>query len=185
MFLKAMRCLALVLLGPIAIFAIAGCSSGSASNSNPITNPPPVSAQTAYSNASLSGTYSISTGIYSGAGGCPSGETGVIAITGTMQFDGNGNITGGTFQYPICGQPANSPRVYTLKGTYSVSNSASGTATLTFTQISGNTNSGLVPLIPSATPYAFNLQAAQQGASVILAESDGLQYIDPIVALKQ
>jgi hypothetical protein len=183
--IKAMRFIALVLLCPVAIFAVAGCSSGSNSSSNPITNPPPVSGQTTYSNSALSGTYSISTGIYSGAGGCPSGETGVIAITGTMQFDGNGNIMGGTIQYPVCGQPANNPRVYSLKGTYSVSSSASGTATLTFTQTSGSTDPGLVPLIPSATPYAFNLQAAQQGASVILAESDGLQYIDSIIALKQ
>ncbi len=171
-----------VLCSPLVLLSCGGANSSS--NSNPITNPPPVSGQTTYSNAALSGTYSISTGIYSGASN-GSGETGVIAIAGTMQFDGNGNITAGTFQYPVPGQPANNPRIYTLKGTYSVSSSASGTATLTFTQTSGNTIPGLVPLIPSGTAYTFNLQAAQQGAAVILAESDGLQYIDSIIALKQ
>lgn len=180
MFLKAMRRIALVLLCPVAIFAVAGCSSGSNSSSNPITNPPPVSGQTTYSNSALSGTYSISTGIPPGTN-TGSGTT-VIPIAGTMQFDGNGNITGGSIQYPVPGLTGQT-RQYSMKGTYSVSSSASGTATLAFTFTGGNTDQGMVPFLP-ATPLAFTLQAAQQGASVILAESDELESMS-IVALKQ
>ncbi len=161
---------------------LAACSASN-NSSNPLNNPPPVNAQTTYSNAALSGTYSISTGINSETGTACCGET-VIPIAGTLQFDGNGNITAGTFQYPVPGQPANNPRVYSLKGTYSISSSASGTATLIFTQLSGNTNQSYVPFIPTGSSFSFTLQAAQQGASVILAESDGLQYIS-VIALKQ
>jgi len=99
-----------------------------------------------------------------------------------MQFDGNGNITGGSIQYPVPGLTGQT-RQYSMKGTYSVSSSASGTATLAFTFTGGNTDQGMVPFLP-ATPLAFTLQAAQQGASVILAESDELESMS-IVALKQ
>ena len=100
-----------------------------------------------------------------------------------MQFDGNGNITDGSIQYPVPGLAADQTRQYSMKGTYSVSSSASGTATLAFTFTGGNTDQGMVPFLP-ATPLAFTLQAAQQGASVILAESDELENMS-IVALKQ
>ena len=165
----------------VAIFVVVGCSSGSNSSSNPITNPPPVSGQTMYSNAALSGTYSISMSLPPGTA-TGSGST-VIPIAGTMQFDGNGNITGGSIQYPVPGLAADQTRQYSMKGTYSVSSSASGTATLTFTQTGGNTDQQYVPFIPT-TPFAFTLQAAQQGASAILAESDGLAGMW-IIALKQ
>ncbi|MHB1953173.1 MAG: hypothetical protein ACYCOU_05445 [Sulfobacillus sp.] len=103
-------------------------------------------------------------------------------VAGTMQFDGNGNITGGSIQYTVPGLTGQT-RQYSMKGTYSVSSSASGTATLTFTFTGGNTDQGFLPFIP-ATPLAFTLEAAQQGASVILAESDDLAYMS-IIALKQ
>ncbi len=156
--------------------------SASNSSSNPLNNPPPVNAQTTYSNAALSGTYSISTGINSETGTACCGET-VIPIAGTLQFDGNGNITGGSIQYPVPGLAASQTRQYSVKGTYSVSSSASGTAVLAFTFTGGNTDQQYVPFLPT-TPFSFTLQAAQQGASVILAESDGLQYIS-VIALKQ
>ena len=164
---------------PMALVACSATNSSSTTGSNPITNPPPVNAQTTYSNAALSGTYSFSSGI-----GEATNTNSLIPVAGTLQFDGNGNITSGTFQYPVPGLPANNPRIYSFTGTYSVSSSASGTATLTFTQLSGNTNQGFNPIIPTGSSFAFTLQAAQQGASVILAESDGLQYIS-IIALKQ
>ncbi len=166
-----------VLCSPLVLLSCGGANSSS--NANPITAP--VSAQTTYSNAALSGTYSISTGI--------APETGIVTtaitripIAGTLQFDGNGNITGGSIQYPVPGLTGQT-RQYSMKGTYSVSSSASGAATLTFTFTGGNTDQSYVPFIP-ATPFAFTLQAAQQGASIIFAESDGVMNMS-IIALKQ
>ena len=168
-----------VLCSPLVLLSCGGANSSS--NSNPTTNPPPVSGQTTYSNSALSGTYSISTGI--------APETGIVTtaitripIAGTLQFDGNGNITGGSIQYPVPGLTGQT-RQYSMKGTYSVSSSASGAATLTFTLSGGNTDQSYVPFIP-ATPLAFTLQAAQQGASIIFAESDGVMNMS-IIALKQ
>ena len=167
-----------ILCSPL-LLCLACSSASSSTGSNPITNPPPVSAQTTYSNASLSGTYSISTGIPPGTGG----GTVLIPTVGTLQFDGNGNITGGSIQYLVPGLAPSQTRQYSIAGTYSVSSSASGTATLTFKFTGGNTNQGFLPFIPS-TPLTFTLQAAQQGASVVLAENDAVASFS-IVALKQ
>ena len=168
-----------ILCSPL-LFCLA-CSSASSSGSNPITNPPPVNAQTTYSNASLNGTYSISTGIPPGTG--TGNGSALIPTTGTLQFDGNGTITGGSIQYPVPGLAPSQTRQYSIAGTYSVTSNASGSATLTFTFTGGNTNQQYVPFLPS-TPFTFTLQAAQQGASVVLAENDDVSAFS-IVALKQ
>ncbi len=166
---------------PVVLVACSATNSSSPTGSNPITNPPPVNAQTTYSNAALSGTYSISTGIPPGTG-MGNGST-IIPIAGTLQFDGNGNISGGSIQYPVPGLASNQTRQYSVKGTYSVSSSASGTAMLTFTFTGGNTDQQYVPFLPT-TPFSFTLQAAQQGASVILAETDDIASMS-VIGLKQ
>ena len=155
---KSAATLALVSL--LALQLAAGCG-GSAISS--MANPPAVSAQQSYSNASLSGVYSLS-------------ESGVIGSqmhngTGTLQFDGNGTLTGSLTDYYAGGSPCQ----FSITGTYSVTSSASGTASVTTTTTnpacSGNTG-------------AVSIEVAQQGQSMVFAENDGLR-IDNGIALKQ
>jgi len=155
---KSAATLALVSL--LALQLAAGCG-GSAISS--MANPPAVSAQQSYSNASLSGVYSLN----------ESGTTGgqLHDGSGTLQFDGNGTLTGSLTYYYVGGSPCQ----FSITGTYSVTSSASGTANLATT----TTN-------PACTGETgtVSIQVAQQGQSVVFAESDGLR-IDSGIALKQ
>ncbi len=144
------------LLCPVVLVACGGTSNSS--NSNPITNPPPVSAQTTYSKAALSGTYSIS--VLAGT------ASGIGSDLGTAQLDGNGNITAMSFT-DYFSQGGN-PCQFNGTGTYSVTSNASGTASITFN--STNCASSVPP-----GPLTFNLEAAQQGASFMFTENDGKQ----------
>ncbi len=151
----------------LALFSPLLFSTGCADNAiNSLGNPPVVSAQQTYSNASLSGTYSFS-------------ETGVTGAephdgSGTLQFDGNGNVTGTITDYYI----GSTPCQFSIVGTYSVSSSASGTASLTTTT---TTSTGQNCVGSTGT---VNLQVGQQGQSLVYAETDG-QRLTSGTALKQ
>lgn len=117
---------------------------------------PPVQAQTAYTNGSISGTYSI----YLSLGG----EENII---GSFKADGNGNITGGVAQVYVESNPV-CPSTFT--GTYAIQSDATGTGTVTVTV-------GTAPAcsdIQAGAPLTFSLQAAQQGATLLYVESDGI-----------
>ncbi len=122
-----------------------------------------VSAQQSYSNASLTGTYSFNE-VGSTNGLWHDGN-------GTLQFDGNGNVKGTMTNYYVGANPCQ----FSIAGTYTLSSSASGTASLTTT----STNSNCV-----GSAGTVNLQAAQQGQSLAFAETDG-QRLDTGTALKQ
>lgn len=155
---------------PVAILAIAGLffpvvfSAGCGGNAlSSLGNPPPVSAQQNYSNASLKGAYSINE-IGSTNGQLHDGS-------GSLQFDGNGNLTGTITDYYV----GSSACLFSIVGTYSISTTASGTAS--------TTNSSTDPNCAGSTS-TVNLQLAQQGQSLVFAETDGLR-LDTGSALKQ
>ncbi len=154
------------LLFPMALLVACGVGRSS-SNSNPITLPPPVSAQTTYSISALSGVYSFS--IFT------SGPAGICSSLETADLDGNGNIDTVRVTGAPSYAPPNAPTTCTLKGegTYSVSNDASGTASIVINTANGNLQR-----------LTFSLEAAQQGASFLLVENDGVQSAS-ITALKQ
>lgn len=140
------------------ILALSACSSGGSSSGGQT-----VFAQTAYSNSSLSGTYSVSwlniespnSGFYSGIG--------------TLQFNGSGNITGGTLNFygTVPGSESSgsaSSCVYAASGTYSIQNTALGTATL-------NLSSSTTGCAASET-WHISLAAADGGAAIQLARTD-------------
>lgn len=132
-------------------------SCGSSGGSSSII--PPVSAQSTYSNASVSGTYSI---VLNGYSGSPS--------LGTVKADGNGNFTSGSLtQYGSNNNPT-AVCIETFTGTYSIQSNASGIATinLTTTYTSGITPSDVCFL--SGT-YTYGIQTAQQGASFFFVQS--------------
>jgi|GEM_PF-4189748 len=140
----------------------AGCGlAGSGS----LGNPPSVLAQSDYSTGSLSGTYSLN----------EFGVTGAVQHdgTGTLTFDGNGKYTGTVTDYYV-GSPACQ---FTIAGTYTISNDASGTS-----------NSTSTPTDPGAgctgATGTFNLRLAQQGQTVVFAETDG-QRLDMGTVVKQ
>lgn len=165
-----MRFIALALFCPVAIYAVAGCSSGSNSNSNPITNPPPVSAQTMYSNASLSGTYVI--GI---TGDIP--NTSVLGSgIGTAQFDGSGNITAMSLT-------DSADCTFAGTGTYSLDSNDDGSASIGLNPTSGQACETLSHTIG---PFSLTLllKASQQGASFLLVENDAAEDLS-ITGLKQ
>ncbi len=141
------------------LFSI-GCGGNALSS---LGNPPVVSAQQSYSDASLNGAYSFN----------ESGSTGTQFHdgSGTLQFDGNGNLTGTLTEYYV----GSSPCQFSVTGTYSVSSSASGTASLTTT----SANPGCI-----GSSGTVNIQVAQQGQSLVYAETDG-QRLATGNALKQ
>ncbi len=128
-----------------------------------LSNPPSVSAGQIYSNASLTGVYSINE---TGSTGSQSHDG-----SGTLQFDGNGNFTGTITEYCV----GSSACQYSIVGTYSLSSSASGTGSLTTT----STDPSCV-----GSTGTVNLQAAEQGQSFVFAETDG-QRLDSGTGLKQ
>lgn len=148
-----------VLFSPLLF--LGGCGGNALSS---LTNPPPVSAQQAYSNSSLAGTYSF---VHNGTDGNGQAFNG----TGAVQFDGAGNMTGAYTDYYRGGLTCQ----YSVSGTYSLSTSASGTANLTAT----TTSNGC-----SGTTGTIAIQAAQQGQSVLFAQNDGVS-LDSGIAVKQ
>ncbi len=155
---------------PLAISILAGLSTfilllTGCANLGPgaLTDPPPVSAGQIYSNASLTGTYSVN----------ETGSTGSQFHdgSGTLHFDGNGNLTGALTEYYV----GSTPCQFSIVGTYSLASSASGTSSLT----TSSTDPNCV-----GSTGTVNIQAAEQGQSFVYAETDG-QRLDSGTALKQ
>jgi hypothetical protein len=132
---------------------LTSCSSGT----SPMA-PPPVLAQTGYTNASLSGTYSVSLVSPFVPSGLP-----FFSGIGSIQLDGAGTVTGGTIN--IYFASATAPCVYSATGTYSVLSTALGTATLNLTSSTKN-------CAPSDT-WQLALAAADGGAAVQFVRTDG------------
>jgi hypothetical protein len=118
-----------------------------------------VQAAGAYSNASLSGTYS-----YSQMGIAANGSF-IFDLIGVLTADGKGSVTGGGVNVYITGTTGACPA--TLGGTYSINANGSGTMSLTITS---TTN-----CVPTATT-SYTLQLAQSGSMGLAAESDNLVY---------
>jgi len=133
----------------------------------------PVQAQSGYSNASITGTYSLSL-----ASPYNSGQgSGFTDGTGSFVADGAGNITSGTLTEHYAGAEV---CTLTFTGTYSLQSNASGTATLNekATLVSGTGPCRANQALP------FWISAGQQGASILLGESDGVNLLSG-AAVKQ
>ena len=152
----------------LALSVIVGLSACSSSNGGGsiIT---PVQAQAAYSNASLSGAYSV---VLASPSNTP---TSFREDIGTLTADGAGNITSGTLRDSdgslVC--------TVTLTGTYSLQSNASGTMSL---NMKSTLTSGTGTCRPNAT-IPFIIYAAQQGSTVLFNESDN--YLLSGTAFKQ
>jgi hypothetical protein len=142
--------------GPVAsiaaLLAGIGCGGSSGGGSSPIT-PPPVMAQETYSAASLSGVYS---GLF-----FFDQATGSI---GTIQFDGKGNISGGS----VTRGNGSFACQFTLQGTYTLQSTALGSGTLVATPVAATTSCA-----PTTTPVS--LAAGQQGQSLLFLTNSGDQ----------
>jgi hypothetical protein len=122
----------------------------------------PVSAQSSYSNASLSGTYAIS---FNSTGGsvllAPDGSSPTFGAVGTLQFDGTGKVNGG--------------EITTFYGTSSCSISLTGTYNI------GSAGLGTIRTIPVVTSGGCSVPATwradfvvgQQGQSFNFASDSG------------
>ena len=106
-----------------AFATLIACSSGNGSASTSSSSSSTVYAQTTYSTASLSGTYSVNWLNVSNSDSSNLG--GYYTGIGTLKFDGAGNVTGSLNVY------AANPTMcaYTITGTYSLQSTALGTAT--------------------------------------------------------
>jgi hypothetical protein len=141
---------ATVLTATIGLALLSGCGgSGGASIV------PPVIAQSGYSNASITGTYSFLLN-----------QSGNVAALGSFVANGAGAITSGTV---TIGTGASSCSG-TVAGNYSLSSTASGTASLTFAISSGASNCTSNGWF-AASSLAFNIEAGSSGASLLLASS--------------
>ncbi len=128
------------------------CGSSGGGSTNIV---PPVQAQSGYSDASITGTYSFLLN-----------QSGDYSALGTFVANGSGSITSGTVTILNAGGPASCSASVT--GSYSLSSNASGTATLTFAVTSGASNcTGLFP----ANILTFNIEAGSSGASLLLAST--------------
>ena len=115
-----------------------------------------VNAQQAYSTSTVNGTYAFT---YFGYNLDNSGTA--SAASGTVQFDGNGNIATGALTAQVgAGQTCQ----YTAKGAYSVQSSGSGSASMMLTSSDPSC---------AASPFPINLTVAQQGAAFVFVAAAG------------
>jgi hypothetical protein len=147
---------------PISCFVISiltlGCSSGSPSGSSVV---PPVQAQSGYSNASLNGTYALSSFSFATGTGVGNNSTYYTAL-GTLKLDGSGSVSSGTLtEYS---SSTSSVCSYSVTGIYSLQSTGAGTATLNLT----STGSGCA----STDKWQLTLVAANSGTTVHFARSD-------------
>ena len=143
---------AVVLALAILICLLIGCDAGGTS---------PVLAQTSYSNASLNGTYSIS---FSTGGRdliAPGGAEPTYGAVGTLQFNGDGTVSGGT----ITAYSGTSSCVVSLSGTYDIKSTGLGTITVTPVVTSGGCS--------VSASWRAVLAVGQQGVSFNFASNDG------------
>jgi hypothetical protein len=138
------------------LFVLNGCSSGN----NPMVMQT-VMAQTGYSNASLTGTYSV---VWTSIGSPATTDIqGFYGGVGTLALNGTGGITGGTLNF----YPENTTGqcVYSATGTYSLQSTALGTANLSLS----STTKGC----PTPATWQVSLAAANAGSVIQMARSDG------------
>jgi hypothetical protein len=168
-----MKKLFLLCVASTLLVALNACSAGSASSNQT------VSAQTTYSNSSLSGTYSVTlVDVYmlqqevvvpaDNGNNTAEGYTGV----GTIQLNGSGTITGGTLNLYIINPSLYSPNTpvpcpFSVTGTYSVQSTALGTATL-------NLSSSIPGCVTSET-WKLAFAAADSGDAIQFVRTDGDQ----------
>ncbi len=154
------KLLLLCITSPL-LLTLSACSAGSASGGNQT-----VSAQTTYSNASLSGTYSV---VWTNVGSQEAGNLNAFySGVGTLQLSGTGTITGGTLSfYTEANRVPTSavPCVYSVTGTYSIQSTALGTASLSLNSSTGNCT--------ATASWQIALAAADGGAIVQMARMDG------------
>ena len=173
-----------VLLTGIGIFGsvmLVGCQ-GDGGGSGTIVNPTPVQAQSGYSSASLSGTYTIT--MLAGSNGAFSSP---IPFMGTLVLDGNGNITSGNIieaasTYGSSAVPGTTTTCpITATGTYTLGNNATGSASLTLSGaiVSANaTNNTVVDgCLPVPPQLSFSIGAAQQGQVFVFQPTAGSTMI--------
>jgi hypothetical protein len=145
--------LVLLFVASTLLVALNACSAGSASSNQT------VSAQTTYSNSSLSGTYSVSLWNFSSN---VQGLAPYYSAVGTIQLNGSGNITGGTITEHNDQNPP-FPCAYNLTGTYSIQSTALGTATLNLTSSTKGCTSDT---------WQWAIAAAGDGTAIQIARTD-------------
>lgn len=151
-----MKFVAGLLGGAVAAFLIACGGGGSGQSFAP--GPPPVQAQSGFSNASLNGTYGISfSGTQVSSGSIQYVGDGI----GTIQFNGSGSITGGSITNYTSSATCQST---VTSGTYSVSSTGAVTATINGSSSTSGCTSG---------SEAFSGEVSQNSDTVVFAESDG------------
>jgi hypothetical protein len=142
------------------LLSFSGCSSGTS------TGMQTVMAQTGYSNASLSGTYSV---VWVNIGSPEKGNLNAYyGGTGTIQASGTGNITGGTLSFYTEGYAVPTavvPCVYSVTGTYTLQSTALGTASL---NLVSSTNG-----CTSSATWQIALAAGNGGTNIQLTRADG------------
>jgi hypothetical protein len=166
-----MRKLLLFCPSTLLLLALSACSGGT--NTGTGTSTGIVSAQTTYSNSSLSGTYSVTLVNTFGEEGEVYQGNGTVGYTGvgTIQLNGAGAITGGTLNLYISGDPAPPPASapapcpFSVTGTYSVQSTALGTATLNLS----SSASGCV----TSENWQLAFAAADGGEAIQFVRTDG------------
>jgi hypothetical protein len=151
------------------LLSLVSCSSGSSSGIQT------VQAQSGYSNASLTGTYSVSfmcQGCQISAGNTLNQS---FAI-GTIQLNGAGGITGGTLSV-MPGFSLASTCVESVSGTYSLQSTALGVASLSLS----STGAGC----SATTTIPLSLTAAGQGTSILFQGTLFTELIYSGTAIKQ
>jgi hypothetical protein len=143
-----------VVIGGLMLTLLVSCGGSSGQS---FGGPAPVLAQSGFSNSTLYGTYG-----FSFAGALVTG--GAISYVGdgigTIQFDGNGNITGGTdTEYTSSGSC-----ILAFSGNYTVSSTGALQATIT----SSTSSSGC-----SGFTENFGGEVDASGNTAVFAESDG------------
>jgi hypothetical protein len=146
------RCVVVLALA-LQVCLLVGCNGGGTRS---------VLAQSSYSDASLSGTYAIS---FNSTGGsdllAPDGSSPSYGAVGTLQFNGTGNVSGGT----ITAHYGTSTCVVSLTGTYSIQSTGLGTITVTPVVTSGGCS--------VSASWRADLAVAQQGVSFNFASNTG------------
>lgn len=146
----------------LSLMLLAGCgASGFGSTSSGL---PPVSAQSNYSNASITGTYSVNISVLNNGY--------LFTDLGTLSLDGNGHITSGN----VTIDNGSLSCTASVTGTYNLQSNASGTATVALTASN--------PGCAGPASIQLSVEAAQQGETVMFAETDGQQVLSG-TAVKQ
>lgn len=161
-----MRKLIAVFVASPLLLILGACSSGSGGQ-----NSGTVLAQSGYTNASVTGTYAFSiVAPYNGSGA-------FYDEIGTITFDGNGHITGGSGTAYFAASSTSCAST-NLNGTYSVQTSGAGSGTLSSTVTGTGCTGGL-----SSLPIAF--QVAASGATIEFGSAAGSTQVFAGSATKQ